>query len=45
LSRDRAAELTVVHAVPRDRPFNWHARERIAVVTALHQMAKDAGVP
>ena len=31
LSRLHDAELMVVHAVPTDRPFRWHARERIAL--------------
>jgi nucleotide-binding universal stress UspA family protein len=29
LSRARNAELTVVHAVPKDQPFRWHARHAI----------------
>jgi nucleotide-binding universal stress UspA family protein len=44
LSRARNAELTVVHAVPKDRPFRWHARERMAMMAALQRTAKDAGV-
>jgi nucleotide-binding universal stress UspA family protein len=44
LSRARKAELTVVHAVPKDQPFRWHARERIGMIAALRQLATDAGV-
>ncbi|PYR89365.1 MAG: hypothetical protein DMF84_24385 [Acidobacteria bacterium] len=44
LSRARNAELTVVHAVPKDQPFRWHARERIAMIAALRQAANDAEV-
>lgn len=44
LSRARTAELTVVHAVPKDRPFAWHARERIDLTARLKQSATAAGV-
>ena len=44
LSRLHDAELTVVHAVPSDRPFNWHARERIALIGSLREAAQTAGV-
>jgi nucleotide-binding universal stress UspA family protein len=44
LSRARNAELTVVHAVPKDRPFRWHARERIDMTAKLRQSATAAGV-
>ena len=44
LSRRRGAELTVVHAIPGDRAFRWHARERIAMIGELRQAAKAAGV-
>lgn len=44
LSGARNAELTVVQAVPKDRPFRWHARERMAMEAALQRAAKDAGV-
>lgn len=44
LSRANAAELTVVHAVPTDRSFEWDALRRIALVAALRQAAKAAGV-
>ena len=44
LSRLHDAELTVVHAVPSERPFNWHARERIALIGSLREAAQAAGV-
>jgi nucleotide-binding universal stress UspA family protein len=44
LSRLHDAELLVVHAVPTDRPFKWHARERIALIGALRSAAQTAGV-
>jgi nucleotide-binding universal stress UspA family protein len=44
LSRLHDAELLVVHAVPTDRPFKWHARERIALIGALRHAAEAAGV-
>ena len=44
LSRLHDAELTVVHAVPTDRKFNWYARERIAVIGSLRGAAQEAGV-
>ena len=44
LSRLHDAELTVVHAVPTDRPFRWHARERIALIGSLRDAAQTAGV-
>jgi len=44
LSRLHAAELIVVHAVPTDRKFNWHARERIALIGSLRGAAQEAGV-
>lgn len=44
VSRAHDAELLVVHAVPSDRPFKWHARERIALIASLRQAAQAAGV-
>lgn len=44
LSRARRAELTVVHAVPKDRPFRWRAVERIDMIGRLRQSATAAGV-
>ena len=44
LSRARNAELTVVHAVPKDRPFRWRALERIDLTTRLRQSATAVGV-
>lgn len=44
LSRLHDAELLVVHAVPTDRPFNWHARERIALIASLRHASQAVGV-
>jgi nucleotide-binding universal stress UspA family protein len=44
LSRLHDAELLVVHAVPTNRPFKWHARERIALIGSLRHAAETAGV-
>ena len=44
LSRARNAELTVVHAVPKDQPFRWNARQRIATIGGLRQAAAEAGI-
>jgi nucleotide-binding universal stress UspA family protein len=44
LSRTHNAELTVVHAIPKEQPFRWHARERIAMIAALREAAEAAGV-
>ena len=44
VSRMHNAELTVVHAVPGDRSFEWQARQRIAMIEALRQAAEAAGV-
>lgn len=38
------AELRVVHAVPPKQPFNWHARERGALMAKLRQRAEHARV-
>ena len=45
LSCKRSAALTVVHAVPMDRPFGWRVHERIEMIADLHRAADDAGVP
>ena len=44
LSRLHDAELTAVHAVPSERPFKWHARERIALIASLREAARAARV-
>jgi nucleotide-binding universal stress UspA family protein len=44
LSRTHNAELTVVHAVPGDRSFEWDSHERIAMLAALREAAEAAGV-
>lgn len=44
LSRDHGAELTVVHAVPANRPFRRRSRERIALIAQLREIAESTGV-
>jgi nucleotide-binding universal stress UspA family protein len=44
LSRLHRAELLVVHAVPKDRPFSWGARERVALIGSLRHAAATATV-
>jgi nucleotide-binding universal stress UspA family protein len=44
LSRLHAAELTVVNAIPTDRPFSWDARERVRLMGSLSDAARAAGV-
>ncbi len=44
LSRERDAELTVVHAVPKDQPFGRDARQRIVAIATLRRVAEGAGV-
>jgi nucleotide-binding universal stress UspA family protein len=45
LSRGRDAALTVVHAVPTGRPFNWDSAERGTRIEAVRRAAAAAGVP
>lgn len=44
LSKRRGAELVVVHAVPPNQRFRWHARERLALTAELRHRAKQADV-
>lgn len=44
LSRAHGAQLTVVHAVPKTRPFGLRARERIAALEELKRAAAAQGV-
>lgn len=44
LSRAHGAELAVVHAVPLDESFGWHAAERAALMETVRQRATEAGV-
>lgn len=44
LSKQHDAELTVVHAVPSEWPFNWHGRERLDLLAGLRRKAEAAGV-
>jgi len=38
------AELVVVHAVPPDRPFSWHADARVALMERLRREAAQTNV-
>ena len=44
LSRHHGAELVVVHAVPLNQAFSWHARERLALTAKLRRRAERANV-
>lgn len=44
VSRLHDAELVVVHAVPSERPFKWHAKERITLIESLRDAAHAANV-
>ena len=44
LSRTHNAELTVVHAIPKEERLGHYARERTAMIAALRQAAEAAGV-
>jgi nucleotide-binding universal stress UspA family protein len=45
LARTSNAELYLVHAVPVDHSFSWHAMERRARLAELRTRAAAAGVP
>jgi len=44
LSRQHGAELVVVHAVPPNQAFSWHARARLALTAKLRLRADRANV-
>ncbi len=44
LSKRDGAELVIVHAVPLDESFNWHAAERHTLMETLRRQATEAGV-
>jgi nucleotide-binding universal stress UspA family protein len=39
------ARLYVLHAVPANYPFSWHAKERLELLTSMRQRAEREGVP
>lgn len=45
LSRTHHSQLTAVHAVPVDWPFEWDAQARAATMASLRKAADAAGVP
>lgn len=44
LARASGAELSLVHAVPRDHSFSWKARERVRDLADLRHAALADGV-
>ena len=45
IARVSKARLYVLHAVPDTRPFSWHQRERLDLLTRLQQRAEREGIP
>ena len=45
MSAQRGAQLVLVHAVSKDRPYSWGAVERVAALAALRERAEGRGVP
>jgi nucleotide-binding universal stress UspA family protein len=45
IARVSGARLYVLHAVPANYPFSWHARERLEPLTSLRQRAERDRVP
>jgi nucleotide-binding universal stress UspA family protein len=45
IARANKGRLYVLHAVPDKRPFSWHQRERLELLTILRLRAEHEGVP
>jgi nucleotide-binding universal stress UspA family protein len=45
IARVSGARLYILHAVPANYPFSWHAKERLELLTSLRQRAEREGVP
>jgi nucleotide-binding universal stress UspA family protein len=45
IARASGARLYILHAVPADYPFSWHAKERLELLTSLRKRAEREGVP
>lgn len=45
IARVSGARLYVLHAVPANYPFSWHAKERLELFANVRQRAERAGVP
>ena len=45
IARVSGARLYILHAVPANQPFSWHARERLELLSSLRQRAEHEGVP
>jgi K+-sensing histidine kinase KdpD len=44
IARASKARLYILHAVPANRPFSWHQRERLELLTRLRERAERQGV-
>jgi len=44
MSASRGAQLVLVHAVSKDRPYSWGARERVSALGALRERAEAQNV-
>ena len=45
MSARRGAQLVLVHAVSKDRPYSWRAVERVSALAALRERAEAQNVP
>jgi nucleotide-binding universal stress UspA family protein len=45
IARASGAKLYILHAVPANYPFSWHAKERLELLTRLRERAERAGIP
>ena len=45
IARVSGARLYILHAVPANYPFSWHAKERLELLTSLRERAQREGVP
>ena len=45
IARASGARLYILHAVPANYPFSWHAKERLELLTSLRKRAEREGVP
>ena len=45
IARVSGARLYILHAVPDNHPYSWHAKERLELLTNLRQRAEREGVP
>jgi nucleotide-binding universal stress UspA family protein len=45
VARASGARLYILHAVPANYRFSWHAKERLELLTSLRERAERHGVP